>query len=162
MRWLLVGCENGKMYRYNLGVLSINQLRRAKMAAMEKFKPGHKRRGQGVVQFGTPPAIYPVGEEWHESYIDDILMVETVGKDRTIHNAISKYILKNANINPMIFTTSFPANSVSRASGDEEFIMWNPLKSTSKDADIYAAYEWPETMAYCIRMKLYEANGKQG
>jgi hypothetical protein len=38
--------------------------------------------------------------------------------------------------------------------------MWNPLKSTSKDADIYAAYEWPETMAYCIRMKLYETNGK--
>lgn len=77
------------MYRYSLGALTINRLRSAKMAAMIKFKPGHKRRGQGMVQFGSPMAEYPVSQEWHESYVDDILMIEKLGNDRTVFQCIS-------------------------------------------------------------------------
>ncbi|KAH8556826.1 WD40-repeat-containing domain protein [Umbelopsis sp. PMI_123] len=138
MKWLFIGCDTGKMYRYSLGALTINRLRSAKMAAMIKFKPGHKRRGQGMVQFGSPMAEYPVSQEWHESYVDDILMIEKLGNDRTIFQCV-----------------------ISRASSDEEFIMWNPVKSTRKDADILTSYEWPESPASCLRMKLYEAAGKQ-
>lgn len=77
------------MYRYSLGALTVNRLRSAKMAAMIKFKPGHKRRGQGMVQFGSPMAEYPVSEEWHESYVDDILLIEKLGNDRTVFQCIS-------------------------------------------------------------------------
>ncbi|CAO3696591.1 unnamed protein product [Umbelopsis ramanniana] len=138
MKWIFIGCDTGKMYRYSLGALTINRLRSAKMAAMIKFKPGHKRRGQGMVQFGSPMAEYPVSQEWHESYVDDILMIEKLGNDRTVFQCI-----------------------ISRASSDEEFIMWNPVKSTRKDADILTSYEWPESPASCLRMKLYEAAGEK-
>jgi hypothetical protein len=39
--------------------------------------------------------------------------------------------------------------------------MWNPLKSSHNNADIFASYEWPETFTYSMRMKLYEDNGEQ-
>ncbi|KAG2179417.1 hypothetical protein INT44_006263 [Umbelopsis vinacea] len=149
-RWLLsasgdmtvrlwdIGSAESNLDTSILGALTINRLRSAKMAAMIKFKPGHKRRGQGMVQFGSPMAEYPVSEEWHESYVDDILMVEKLGNDRSVFQCI-----------------------ISRASSDEEFIMWNPVKSTRKDADILSAYEWPESPASCLRMKLYEAAGEK-
>ncbi|KAG2179995.1 hypothetical protein INT43_003782 [Umbelopsis isabellina] len=138
MRWLLAGCDDGQMYRYNLGTAAINRFRRGKEAAMAKFKPGHKRRGQGIIQYSAPEVVYPAGEEWHESYVDDILMVEKVGVDRQIYNAI-----------------------ISRASGDEEIVMWNPLNSTDKDADIFASYDWPEGPVNCLRMKLLEDKGRK-
>ncbi|KAJ2963075.1 hypothetical protein NQZ79_g1842 [Umbelopsis isabellina] len=138
MRWLLAGCDDGQMYRYNLGTAAINRFRRGKEAAMAKFKPGHKRRGQGIIQYSTPDVVYPAGEEWHESYVDDILMVEKVGADRQIYNAI-----------------------ISRASGDEEIVMWNPLNSTDMDADIFTSYDWPEGPVNCLRMKLMEDKGQK-
>ncbi|KAH8553801.1 hypothetical protein BGW37DRAFT_465878 [Umbelopsis sp. PMI_123] len=57
MRWLLAGCDNGQMYRYNLGSAAINRFRRGKMAAMAKFKPGHKRCGYGIIQYKEPDAV---------------------------------------------------------------------------------------------------------
>jgi hypothetical protein len=89
----MAGCDDGQMYRYNLGTAAINRFRRGKMAAMAKFKPGHKRRGHGIIQYKEPDVVYPTGEEWHESYVDDILMVEKVGVDRQIYNAFSMCIL---------------------------------------------------------------------
>ncbi|CAM0139582.1 hypothetical protein VKS41_004600 [Umbelopsis sp. WA50703] len=138
MRWLMAGCDDGQMYRYNLGTAAINRFRRGKMAAMAKFKPGHKRRGHGIIQYKEPDVVYPTGEEWHESYVDDILMVEKVGVDRQIYNAF-----------------------ISRASGDEEIVIWNPLNSTDTDADIFATYEWPEGPVNCLRMKLVEDKGQK-
>lgn len=51
---------------------------------------------------------------------------------------------------------------MSRGSDDYEIIVWDPKKSTKKDAKILMSLEWPESDGSTgLRMKVYEKKGQK-
>lgn len=75
-----------------------------------------------------PKKRFPAGDEWHEGYVDDVYVSHT-------------------------------GNSVvSRATEDEEILVWRANKSTASDADVAASFEWPDSEGFSgLRFKVFES-----
>ncbi|KAI8991260.1 WD40-repeat-containing domain protein [Mycotypha africana] len=141
MKTVVVGCDNGDMYRF---VITAEQLKSFRTRAIEQRKEhpqdGDKWKHLGPIATINAKMRFPGGDEWHEGYVDG---VHILGQDGNTRNKMNNLI-------------------VSRGSDDMEIIVWNPTKSTTTDGDIHMSLEWPDAAGSSgLRFKVIEQDNQK-
>ncbi|KAI8062353.1 WD40-repeat-containing domain protein [Gilbertella persicaria] len=133
---LMVGCDNGDMVRYSISDKDIQKIREKATKGKNKDLESNEK-WFNALSF-QPNIMYPEGDEWHSGYVDDICIL---GQDGNSQNGLNGKI-------------------ISRGANDWEIILWDPAKSTQKDAEVEKSFDWPDS-AECtgLRFKVIEKEG---